>query len=157
MHIFLSVFSALYISKMHFWSLIEFFLRFDLHIIFIVYLWKNKIKKLCWFDVDFQNGSKRKEMFGPRSFNCMCPPLPQNCEFNCVKYSFCEPLNTCIYVKKNKACMPFCPHHTEASPLSTWHGHIKHGFWSHTMNYNTIQGCQFVHLSNTANPGFVKP
>lgn len=34
------------------------------------------------------------------TYTCMCPPPPQNCEFNCVKYSFCEPLNTCIYVKK---------------------------------------------------------
>lgn len=123
--------------------------------LFFVFQWKKGFKKMCWFDVDFQNNSKVTEVLGPRPLTYMCPPPPPK---RCQIFFLWTAEHLHLYTQ-NKACRPFPPHHTEASPIShdmdtsnIASGHVQ----SRTMNYIIIQ-CQFVQLSNTPNPGFVNP
>lgn len=88
---------------------------------------------MCWFDVDFQNNSKVTEVLGPRPLTYMCPPPLQKG----VKYSFCEPLNTCIYIHKIKLVDLF-PHTILKLLLYHMTWTIKHCFRSRTVTYNEL-------------------
>lgn len=108
--------------------------------LFFVFQWKTGFKKMCWFDVDFQNNSKVTEVLGPRPLTYMCPPPLQKG----VKYSFCEPLNTCIYIHKIKLVDLFP--HTILKLL------LYHMTWTHqTLLQVTYSHVQWITLSYNVN------
>lgn len=97
--------------------------------LFFVFQWKKGFKKMCWFDVDFQNNSKVTEVLGPRPLTYMCPTPPKRCQIFFLWTA--EHLH--LYTQ-NKACRPFPPHHTEASPIS------------HDMDHQTLLQVTYSHV-----------